>query len=226
MSIFMLHEFIMKLVLALVETFYHSATYATFWGFCGLIELSRKLFFFFCSIIFSHLSLSQYLFFASTYEKNIVVAENVMWRTKCKRAELVAQFKWVHWLDAASFFSYTRLLMWLARINKEKNRLYRKKSTDERMSRQSATRKKIESVLCDIKVFFSSFSGHLARKQMKRARAINLFKVFHRDSRKIQTFLCINLLKYFLDIAFHVCSSLSCFSAEKLLLNKCFDFSH
>lgn len=53
-----------NLCIELVETFSIPQCMRTFWGFCGLIELSRKLcihFFPFCSIIFSHLTLAIFI---------------------------------------------------------------------------------------------------------------------------------------------------------------------
>jgi hypothetical protein len=107
----------------------------TFWGFCGLIELSRKLKK--KSIIFSQLTLGIFIFRQHTRNRTNCDAKN----EKCKNraAELVAQFEWVHWLScAASFFlSYTRLLMWLARINIKIVYIVRAKKKHKQMSEKS-----------------------------------------------------------------------------------------
>lgn len=76
----------------------------------------------------------EYLFFAAKHtRKERAPREWTRIAQKKKQnfsAELVAQFKWVHWLSAmrpAFYFpplSYTRLLTWLARIIKKKRIVY------------------------------------------------------------------------------------------------------
>lgn len=97
---------------------------------------------YFHSIIFSHLD---NVCFSPAHTKKKRVenwkcdAKNEMQR---KIAELVAQFKWVHWLSGGQlyFLSYTRLLMRLARRTKRTFISRNKKSTDEWMCRRIATK--------------------------------------------------------------------------------------